>query len=99
MNNGTFGFGIIGAGMIAHVHAKAIGAIGNATLVGLHSRGLEKMEAFATQHHCKAFDTLDEMLADPAIDIVCICTPSGAHEDPALQCIQAGKHCLVEKPL
>ena len=38
MINGKFGFGIISAGMIAHVHAKAIGAIGNATLVGLHSR-------------------------------------------------------------
>ena len=99
MSDRKFGFGIIGAGMIAHVHAKAIGAIGNATLIGLHSRGVEKMEAFASQHHCKAFDTLEEMLADPAIDIVCICTPSGAHEDPALQCIQAGKHCLVEKPL
>ena len=99
MINGKFGFGIIGAGMIAHVHAKAIGAIGNATLVGLHSRGNEKMQAFAAQHSCKAFNTLEEMLADPAIDIVCVCTPSGAHEDPTLHCLQAGKHCLVEKPL
>ncbi len=90
MINGKFGFGIIGAGMIAHVHAKAIGAIGNATLVGLHSRGNEKMQAFAAQHNCKAFNTLEDMLADPAIDIVCVCTPSGAHEDPTLQCLQAG---------
>jgi predicted dehydrogenase len=48
MSDRKFGFGIIGAGMIAHVHAKAIGAIGNATLIGLHSRGVEKMEAFAS---------------------------------------------------
>lgn len=99
MKNKTFGFGIIGAGMIAQVHAKAISAIDNAVLVGLHSRGKDKMNAFAQQNNCKTFDSLDEMLADPAIDVVCICTPSGAHADPTLQCIAAGKHCLVEKPL
>ncbi len=99
MGNKKFGFGIIGAGMIAQVHAKAISAIDNAVLVGLHSRGRDKMNAFALQNNCKAFDTLEAMLADPAIDVVCICTPSGAHADPTLQCIQAGKHCLVEKPL
>lgn len=99
MEKRTFGFGIIGAGMIAQVHAKAISAIDNAVLVGLHSRGKDKMNAFAEENNCKAFDSLEEMLADPAIDVVCICTPSGAHADPTLQCIHAGKHCLVEKPL
>jgi predicted dehydrogenase len=39
------------------------------------------------------------MLASDAIDIVCICTPSGAHLEPALKSIAAGKHCLIEKPL
>jgi predicted dehydrogenase len=39
------------------------------------------------------------MLADPRIDIVSICTPSGAHLEPAVASAQAGKHVIVEKPL
>jgi len=39
------------------------------------------------------------MLADPAVDIVTICTPSGAHKDPAVAAANAGKHVVVETPL
>ncbi|MEN9883954.1 MAG: 1,5-anhydro-D-fructose reductase, partial [Bacteroidota bacterium] len=94
-----YGFGIVGAGMIAHVHARAIREIQQAKLVGVFSTTPQKREAFAGKENCKAFDSLEAMLADPAVDIVCICTPSGAHQDPALACIAAGKHCLIEKPL
>ena len=93
------GFGIIGAGVISHVHAKAISEIPNARLVGIHGSNAEKVAAFSERHGCKAFATLDAMLSDPDIDIVCICTPSGAHMEPALEAIRAGKHCLIEKPL
>jgi predicted dehydrogenase len=39
------------------------------------------------------------MLADPGVDIVTVCTPSGAHRDPAVAAAKAGKHVVVEKPL
>jgi predicted dehydrogenase len=39
------------------------------------------------------------MLAHPGVDIVCVCTPSGAHRDPAVKSARAGKHVVVEKPL
>jgi UDP-N-acetyl-2-amino-2-deoxyglucuronate dehydrogenase len=39
------------------------------------------------------------MLDDPAVNVVTICTPSGAHRDPAVAAAQAGKHVVVEKPL
>ena len=93
------GFGIIGAGMIAHVHARAIREIANTELIGVYSTTKEKRDAFAAKESCIAFDSLDAMLADDRISIVCICTPSGAHQDPALACLEAGKHCIVEKPL
>ena len=48
---------------------------------------------------CKTFDDLDAMLAVPEIDVICICTPSGAHLEPAVAAAQAGKHVVVEKPL
>jgi len=47
----------------------------------------------------RAYHELDAMLADDAVDVVTICTPSGAHRDPAAAALNAGKHVLVEKPL
>ena len=95
----TYGFGIIGTGMIAHFHAKAIEAIPGAKLVGCFNHTPGRAEKFAEETKCRAFGTLEEMLADPQIQVVTICTPSGAHLEPALAAIRAGKHILIEKPL
>jgi len=94
-----FGFGIIGAGTIADIHALAIKAITNAKLYGVYSITKNKSQAFADKHGCTSYDSLQEMLNIPEIDIVCICTPSGIHLDPAIKSIEAGKHCVIEKPL
>ncbi len=99
MHKTEFGFGIVGAGAISGIHAKAIAAIGGAKLAGIYSINRNKSVVFAEEHPCKVFDTLEEMVNDPEIDIVCICTPSGVHMEPALKAIEAGKHCLIEKPL
>ena len=48
---------------------------------------------------CKAYHQLDDLLADPAVQVVTIGTPSGAHMEPALAAARAGKHVIVEKPL
>lgn len=93
------GFGIVGTGMIADFHAKAIGDIRGAKLVGCFNRTMSKAETFAAEHGCQAYDTLDAMLENPEIDIVTICTPSGAHLEPAVAAAKAGKHLLIEKPL
>ncbi len=94
-----YGFGIVGTGLISHFHAKAIADIENAFLVGAFNHNKQKAESFVQLHGGKAFDQLDEMLCHPGIDIVSICTPSGLHLEPALKSIEAGKHCLIEKPL
>lgn len=99
MEKRKFGFGLVGTGMIAETHAMAIAAIGQASLIGAYSTRKDKTDRFAARHDCRAYSTLDELAADPAIDIVCICTPSGIHLEPALTCIAGGKHCLIEKPL
>ena len=52
-----------------------------------------------TQGQCQVYDDLEQMLAHPGLDVVCVCTPSGAHRDPAVQAARAGKHVVVEKPL
>ncbi|MDZ4778673.1 MAG: Gfo/Idh/MocA family oxidoreductase [Planctomycetia bacterium] len=95
----SFGFGIVGVGMIAKFHARAIADVRGAKLVGCYGRRPEAAKAFAAEQGCEAFASLDAMLANPQLDVVTICTPSGAHLEPAVQAAKAGKHVIVEKPL
>jgi predicted dehydrogenase len=95
----TTGFAIVGTGMIAHFHAKAIQAMPNGRIVACFNQNLSKAQAFAAEYGCRACDSLDQLLADPDVQIVTICTPSGAHRDPAIAAARAGKHVVVEKPL
>jgi len=93
------GFGIVGCGMISRFHAEAIAHIEGTKLVGCFDSRFAGAQKFAEERGCTAYETLDEMLANPQIDIVTICTPSGAHLEPAVAAADAGKHLLVEKPL
>jgi hypothetical protein len=95
----TTGFGIIGCGMIAKFHARAIAEIRGAKLVACYNRTLDKASAFASEFGCTAYDDLEAMLARDDIHVVTICTPSGAHLEPGVLAAKAGKHILVEKPL
>lgn len=92
-------FAIIGTGMIASFHAKAIQDIEGSQLIGVYNKNIEKAQSFAEQHSTTAYDSLDELLARTDLDLVTIATPSGAHLDPALAAIEAGKHVVIEKPL
>jgi len=94
-----FGFGIIGCGMIADFHAKAIGDIRGTKVVAGFDVVPAAADRFAEQNGCKAYHDLDQMLADPQIDVVTVGTPSGAHAEPAIAAARAGKHVVVEKPL
>jgi predicted dehydrogenase len=95
------GFGLIGCGMIAEYHTLAINEIPGARVVAAYSRDLSRAEKIAAMAHgkCQVYDELDKMLSHPGVDVVCVCTPSGAHRDPAVQAARAGKHVVVEKPL
>ena len=93
------GFGIIGCGMIANFHAKAIASLRNAKLVACYDTIPAAADRLAAQTGCKAYYDLDEMLKDPGVEVVTIGTPSGAHRDPAVKAARAGKHVIVEKPL
>ena len=94
-----FGFGIVGCGMIANFHARAIADIRNAKLVGCFDAVPAAADKFAKAQQIESYHKLDDMLANPDIQIITICTPSGAHMDPAVAAAKAGKHVLVEKPL
>src|SRR3954454_7499189 len=95
------GFGLVGCGMIAEFHTRAINEIPGCRVVAACSRARTNAEKIAGMagDGCTIYDDIDQMLAHPGLDIVCICTPSGADRDPAVQSAHAGKHVVVEKPL
>lgn len=92
-------FGIIGSGMIARLQAKAISAMDGGSLHSVYNHRAGGAEQLAAEYGVRAYDDLDAFLADPDLEIVTVCTPSGAHFDPALAALRAGKHTIVEKPL
>ena len=92
-------FGIIGCGVISTVHITALAEIGRAELYGVFDHSPERREAFAAKYGVRAYASYAAMLADPAIDAVIICTPSGLHADQAVQALREGKHVVLEKPM
>jgi UDP-N-acetyl-2-amino-2-deoxyglucuronate dehydrogenase len=94
------GFGIVGIGMIAEFHAQAIAQTNGGRVVAVASRDAAKAGAFAGKHGVAAAMTdVAELVARPDVNVVCVTTPSGAHLEPALAAICAGKHVVIEKPL
>lgn len=94
------GFGIIGCGVIADFHANALfGLPEEAVLVGAADARLPAAERFAREKQVRAFESVDELLACPEIDVVTICVPSGLHAELAIKAANAGKHIIVEKPM
>jgi predicted dehydrogenase len=97
--NTPIGFSIVGTGMIAEFHAQAIAQIPEARLISAYSRGPEKCREFAAKLGCKAAASIEELIADPEVQAVCITTPSGAHAEAAVPLLLAGKAVLCEKPM
>ncbi len=95
----TWRFGIVGAGLIADFHARAIGDIPHAELIGFCDIHPERSQALADKFSCKTFPDYEAMCQSDEIDIVTIATPSGLHMEPAVAAAKGGKHCICEKPL
>ncbi|GAB5525576.1 MAG: Gfo/Idh/MocA family oxidoreductase [Roseivirga sp.] len=91
--------GIIGWGMIAKMHAKAIQAMDTAMLWAVYTSDPNKAKAITNEYGCKVFTDLDAFLDNEELEIVTIATPSGAHLEPIVHAVQKGKHVICEKPL
>jgi predicted dehydrogenase len=92
-------FGIIGAGLIADFHAKAIQSLPNARLAGICGTNDKKVKSLSEKYNCRSFSGSEELLSSPDIDIITIATPSGAHMEPIILAASHGKHVICEKPL
>jgi len=96
---GGYGIGIVGCGMIADFHARAIKAMRGGHLECVFDLVSERAEMLAKRYGCQAYTDYNEFLAHKGMDIVTIATPSGVHMEPVVKAANAGKHILCEKPL
>lgn len=99
---GMIGYGFMGA---AHSHAwrsahRFFDLPRTPQLALLAGRSAEGVAAAATRYGAEATTTRwQDVVEDPAIDVVDICSPGGTHHEIALAALAAGKHVLCEKPL
>ncbi|MBI5381209.1 MAG: Gfo/Idh/MocA family oxidoreductase [Opitutae bacterium] len=94
----TIGFGILGGGIIAPFHAKAVRDSKGGKLVAVCDMARDRADKLAAEFKVKAYYSLDDMLKDPEIDVVNVALPNHLHRDAVLKCAAAGKHVLTEKP-
>jgi predicted dehydrogenase len=94
----TLGFGILGAGLVAPFHAKSVNASKGGKLIAFCDMNAERLGKLTSEYGVKGYGTLDEMLKNPEIDVVNVCTPNHLHHEAVLKIAAAGKHCLTEKP-
>eukprot|EP00746_Dinoflagellata_sp_MGD_P040553 gnl/MRDRNA2_/MRDRNA2_19799_c0_seq2.p1 gnl/MRDRNA2_/MRDRNA2_19799_c0~~gnl/MRDRNA2_/MRDRNA2_19799_c0_seq2.p1 ORF type:complete len:278 (+),score=55.65 gnl/MRDRNA2_/MRDRNA2_19799_c0_seq2:76-909(+) len=100
--------GFIGCGDISTLHARAVAKTEGVQLVGLWNYRKDDCsaggQAFssaqrAKQYGCRLYDTVEDLVNDPAIDAVFVLTTMETHLKYAMLALRAGKHVLVEKPV
>jgi nucleoside-diphosphate-sugar epimerase/predicted dehydrogenase len=90
---------LLGAGYIADAHARALAAMPDVTIAAVCDTNLSRARALAEQFGVNKVFTQIEGLLTPDVDIIHILLPPALHVDAARQCIDAGKHVFIEKPM
>ena len=80
--------------------ARELGFVKGGFLAAVCSRDRERVRAFAGEHGCRRWYTAaEDLIADPAVEVVCVLVPTGLHGRMTEAAAAAGKHVLVEKPI
>jgi predicted dehydrogenase len=105
--------GIAGIGFMGRIHFLGARKLRGAAVTAVCSRDRAKLAGDWTNTRgnfgpapgpvdlgeCKRYERFEEMIADPAIDLIDICTPTHLHPEMAIAALEAGKHVLVEKAI
>jgi len=95
----NLGIGIIGTGSIAKTFTKCITEIEGVDLLGMYTKSPERTDAVQQEFGVPAFSDIQEFLANPRINLICVCNASGNHGEAIKLAAKAGKQILCEKPL
>jgi predicted dehydrogenase len=93
------GWGILATGKIARSFARDLTTVPGAEVVAAGSRRIEAATAFVEEYGGRPHGSYEELVADPAVDVVYIASPHALHLEHATLAFGAGKPVLCEKPL
>ena len=100
MDSRELGWGIIGLGFFGEVHADALSGMPGIRLAAMCTRRRERLTELALRYDVPGqYTDFQELLADPAVEVVSITTHLNDHRDIAVAALMAGKHVLLEKPM
>lgn len=94
-------WGVIGCGDVVETkNGPGLYLADGSELVGIWNRTKQKAVDWCERHgHGRAFDSLNELLNCPDIDIVYVATTPNCHKEHAIAVAEAGKDCYLEKPI
>jgi len=92
---------MLGSGFIGRFYADSIlGQRSRDSIVSIYSRRKDSAEKFARDYQCKHWTTeMEEAIAHPEVDLVCISLPNNLHEIAVLLCCKHKKAVMTTKPL
>ena len=90
---------IIGCGYVADFYKHTLTNYPDLKIAGLYDINPERMSAFSKYFSLKAYDSMEQLLADDSVEIVLNLTNPKSHYEVSKACLEAGKHVYSEKPL
>jgi predicted dehydrogenase len=90
---------IVGCGFVADYYVRSLSAHPGLELVGVTDRDAERAERFARYYSLSRYESLDELLVDPRVEIILNLTNPSSHYEVSKQALLAGKHVYSEKPM
>ena len=93
--------GVVGLGWVAGAHIETFKNVDGANVTAVCSRREHDPRVLEETYGVplKPFTSFEEMLADPSIDVIDVCTPHDQHAEQAAAAARAGKHLIIEKPI
>ena len=91
--------GLIGAGMMGQVHARAYANLPQAQLVAVADPRADEARQVIMGGQASILGSMDELLANADVDVIDICLPTPLHAAHTIKALEAGKHVFCEKPI
>ncbi len=89
--------GVIGVGNMGQHHTRVLSLLKDVELVGIADVNVERGLDLAGKYRVRFFENYQELL--PHVEAVCIAAPTKLHHQLGLECLNAGVHILIEKPI
>ena len=97
VNPQSIRMGIIGVGNMGQHHTRILSLLKDVELVGVSDIHVERGLDIASKYRVRFFERYQDLL--PYVDAVCIAVPTRLHHQVGIDCLQAGVHILIEKPI